>query len=67
MVLERGTYVVARGPSGRPTVMHKLAAGSAVDTGCGRDLTPCSRSYTNQVLDAILCRALGCKQVPVNG
>jgi hypothetical protein len=66
MVL-RGAYVVARGVSGRPLCQHRLLAGSAVDTACGRNLSDLSRSYTNEVLDAILCRALGCKQVPVNG
>lgn len=66
MVL-RGAYVVGRGLSGRPTVQHKLVAGSAVDTGCGRNLAECSRSYTHEVLEAILCRQPGCKQIPVNG
>lgn len=64
MVL-RGAYVVGRGLSGRPTVQHKLVAGSAVDTTCGTDVSQYSRSYTHQVLEAILCRKPGCKQAPV--
>jgi hypothetical protein len=64
MVL-RGAYVVARGQSGRPTVQHKLIAGSASDTGCGRDLSGLSRSYTHEVLEAILCKQGGCHQAPV--
>lgn len=66
MVLH-GSYVVARGHSGRPTVQHRLVAGSSHHTGCGRDLAGLSRSYTNEVLDAILCKQNGCKQGPVNG
>lgn len=56
---------MARGLSGRPTVQHKLVTGSAADTGCGRDLSGLSRSYTDQVLEAILCKQAGCHQAPV--
>ncbi len=60
-----GAYVVARGLSGRPTVQHRLVAGSAHYTGCGRDLAALSRSYTHEVLEAILCKQGGCHQAPV--
>lgn len=64
MVL-RGAYVVARGLSGRPTVQHKLVPGSATSTGCGRNLSGLSRSYTTDILEAILCKQNGCHQAPV--
>lgn len=57
--------MVARGASGRPLCQHRLQAGSATKTGCGRNLTGLSRSYTGEALEAILCKQNGCHQSPI--
>lgn len=59
-------YVIARTNSGRVTVLHLVGRDTGT-TACGRDVSPFSRSYTKERLEAVACKAQGCKQVPVNG
>lgn len=58
---QRIVYVVARNRVGRPTLQHKLRAGSASQTACGRDISEWSRAYSRDPIDAILCRLPGCQ------
>lgn len=59
-------YVISRTTSGRVTVLHRVGKELHL-TACGRDVSPFSRSYTKERLEAVACKAQGCKQGPVNG
>lgn len=54
-------YVVARNPSGRPTLMHRLAKGDFSKTLCGRDVSRWSRAFMGRRIDEILCKHPRCR------
>lgn len=56
MVLGRDTFVIARTPKGRPTLQHRMLAGTSSLTLCGVETGYWSRVYMSNRIEVLLCR-----------
>ena len=60
--IRQQSYMIARTPSGRVTVQHKVGQAPWYHTNCGYDMTPWSIAYMSERYEAIACRKPGCKE-----
>lgn len=59
----KAKYVIARTPSGRISVQHKMSSRAWIGiTDCGYDISNWSVAYMNERIDPIACRKPGCKE-----